>query len=63
MHCCVFGFQIWPTAQDMVTSSPCFPHPSAATKGVDRIKTKNDVVISFIMFLQFDGGKVKRRIN
>ena len=60
MHCCVSGFQIWPTAQDMVTSSPCFPYPSAATKGVDRVRTKNDVVISFMTFLHIF---LKRRIN
>ena len=47
----------------MVTSLPWFPHPSAATKGVDRINTKSDVVISFIVFLQLVKGKVKRRVN
>jgi hypothetical protein len=63
MHCCVSGFHICPTAQDIVTSLPWFPHPSATTKGVDRIRTKNDVVISFMMVLLIVGLKIKRRIN
>ena len=63
MHCCVSGFQIWLTAQYVVTSSPCFPHPSAATKGIDRISINNDAVTSFMMFLKFEESTVKRRIN
>ena len=54
MHRWVSGFQTCPTAQDMVTSLPWFPHPSARTTGVLRIKAKIEVVINFMSNLLFD---------
>jgi hypothetical protein len=59
MHCWVSGFQTCPTAQDIVTSLPWLPHPSARTTGVLRIKAKIEVVINFISNLLFDLRKDK----